>query len=100
MEGAMFETTRSAFEQRPRPPRKIRLDCELYCPHSVRASSGDADCDHDFNTTPTVAQADFAVWNCTRCGRAFKFEIWKSGASAASGRSMRSVQDGKRPLPR
>jgi hypothetical protein len=60
-------------------PRKIRLDCEVYCPHSVRASSGDADCDHDFEIAPTVKQAEFAVWNCTRCGREFKYEIWSPG---------------------
>ena len=74
--------TREAPGQRLPRPRKIRLDCEVYCTHSVRASSGDADCDHDFEIAPTVKQADFAVWNCTRCGREFKYEIWSPAPRA------------------
>jgi hypothetical protein len=76
-------TAYSTSEQRPHRPRKIRLDCDLYRPHSVRASGGGANCDHDFEPTPTVREADFAVWKCTRCGRAFKYETWKSGARVA-----------------
>ena len=57
-------------------PRKILLDCDLYCPHSLRESDGDADCDHDFEVTPNVTQASFAIWNCTVCGRAFRFDVW------------------------
>jgi len=74
--------TREAQEHRPPRPRKIRLDCDIYCSHSMRASAGDADCDHDFDLAPTVKQADFAVWNCTRCGREFKYEIWGPRAGA------------------
>jgi hypothetical protein len=70
--------TRESAEQRPPRPRKIGLDSHVYRPHSVRASAGDADCDHDFESAPTVRQSDFAVWNCTRCGRAFRYEIWNS----------------------
>ena len=69
--------TRGMPERRSPRPRKIRLDCDVYCPHSVRASAGDAGCDHDFELSPTVRQPRFAIWNCTRCGRAFKYEIWK-----------------------
>ena len=60
------------------PPRmrKIRLDCNLYSSHSVRASGGHADCDHDFDPTPTGAETSFAVWTCTRCGREFRYETW------------------------
>ena len=76
--------TRETLEQRPPRPRKIRLDCDVYCSHSMRASSGDADCDHDFELAPTVKRADFAVWNCTRCGREFKYEIWSPGPRAAA----------------
>ena len=76
--------TRETPEKRPPRPRKIRLDCDVYCSHSMRASSGDADCDHDFEPAPTVKQADFAVWNCTRCGREFKYEIWSPGPRAAA----------------
>lgn len=65
-------------EQRPPRSRKIRLDNDVYCPHSVRASAGDEHCEHDFEPEPTVKQVDFAVWNCTRCGRAFRYEIWSS----------------------
>jgi len=89
----MLDTTHTAHitgystpEQRPKRPRKIRLDRDLYCAHSVRANGGDANCDHDFEPAPTVREADFAVWKCTRCGRAFKYEIWKSGARVASKR--------------
>jgi hypothetical protein len=73
-----MDTSRPASLTRPRPPRKIRLDCEVYCPHSVRASSGDADCDHDFDLQPTVVRPRFAIWMCTRCGRSFKYEVWNS----------------------
>ena len=76
--------TREAPGQRLPRPRKIRLDCDVYRPHSVRASSGDADCDHDFEIAPTVKRDDFAVWNCTRCGREFKYEIWSPGPKATS----------------
>jgi ribosomal protein L37AE/L43A len=82
-----LETTSTIPEQRPRRPRKIPLDSELYCPHSMRASAGDSECDHDFEPAPTVRQTDFAVWNCTRCGRAFKFEMWKSGPATRATRS-------------
>jgi|SRR2546421_1244296 len=73
--------TRETPQQRPPRPRKIGLDGDVYCPHSVRASSGNADCDHDFEPAPTVKQADFAVWNCTLCGREFKYEIWSPRAT-------------------
>jgi hypothetical protein len=77
VEEAMMDPTqtREAPGQRPPRARKICLDSAVYCLHSVRASAGDPDCDHDFEQTPTVKQADFAVWNCTRCGRAFKYEV-------------------------
>ena len=76
----------STSDQRPKRPRKIRLDRDLYCPHSVRPSGGNANLDHDFEPAPTVREADFAVWNCTRCGRAFKYETWKSSARVVSKR--------------
>jgi hypothetical protein len=57
-------------------PRKILLDIDVYCPHSMRESDGDIDCDHDFELEPNVAQATFAIWNCTVCGRAFRFDVW------------------------
>jgi hypothetical protein len=78
----MLNTTRANPGARPSRPRKIRLDCDRYCPHSVRASAGDANCDHDFETAPTAMRADCAIWNCTRCGRAFRFEMWKSRVPA------------------
>jgi hypothetical protein len=73
-----METTRTREVPQQRPPRarKIPLDSDLYCPHSVRASEGNFLCDHDFNSAPTVRETKFAVWNCTRCGRAFKYETW------------------------
>jgi hypothetical protein len=74
--------TREAPDRRPPRARKLRLDCDVYCTHSLRASEGKADCDHDFEVAPTVREVDFAVWNCTRCGRAFKYEIWKSPAGS------------------
>ena len=62
---------------RPRyKPRKILLDCDVYCPHSMRESDGDVDCDHDFEMEPNVTQMSFAIWNCTVCGRAFRFDVW------------------------
>ena len=61
-----------ACEERP---RKILLNCALYCMYSLQQDDGDADCDHDFEVEPDVAQASFAVWNCTVCGRAFRFEV-------------------------
>jgi hypothetical protein len=78
-------------DHRPSWPRKIQLNGDLYSPHSVRASAGDVNCDHDFEAAPTVRQANFAVWNCTRCGRVFKYETWKFGGPTAS-------QDSPRPL--
>jgi hypothetical protein len=73
-----------ALERRPLRPRKIHLDCETYCAHSVRASAGKADCEHDFEPAPTVRQPDHAVWQCTRCGRAFRYEIWNSAPARAN----------------
>jgi hypothetical protein len=72
------DMTRTNLQQRPN--RKLRLDCDRYRQHSVRASEGDADCDHDFEPAPTLAGADFAVWRCTRCGRAFQYETWRCSA--------------------
>jgi len=63
-------------KQAPPRMRKIRLDRNLYSSHSVRASGGDADCDHDFEPTPTVVETAYAVWKCTRCGREFRYETW------------------------
>jgi hypothetical protein len=79
-------------EQGRRRPRKIRLDCDLYCPHSVRASGGNAECDHDFESAPTAKGAEFAVWNCTKCGRAFKYETWETGARMATRKSARPLR--------
>jgi hypothetical protein len=88
----MLNATCTAPHHRPTWPRKIQLNGDLYSPHSVRASAGNADCDHDFEAAPTVRHADFAVWNCTRCGRAFKYETWKSGRPTASKESLRPLQ--------
>ena len=57
-------------------PRKVLLDSNVYSSHSMRQSDGDADCDHDFEIEPNVKQPTFAVWNCTICGRAIKFDVW------------------------
>ena len=70
--------TQTSSEQRAFRPRKLRLDCHIYRTHSVRESDGNAACDHDFEVAPTVTQAKFAIWNCTKCRRAFKFEVWNS----------------------
>jgi hypothetical protein len=70
--------------QRVLRPRKINIDREIYCPHSVRASAGDVTCDHDFDPTPTVKQETFAIWNCTRCGREFRYEVWSTAPSGAA----------------
>jgi hypothetical protein len=80
MEGAIMDSshTQGGLEQRSFPPRKIHLDCDVYCPHSLRESAGDVDCDHDFEIEPTVEQQGFAIWECTKCGRAFKFDVWDS----------------------
>jgi hypothetical protein len=82
----------AAPEKHPRRPRKIRLDCDLYCPHSVRASRGDVECDHDFESAPTAKGANFAVWNCTKCGRAFRYETWETGGRMATTRSVRPLR--------
>jgi hypothetical protein len=65
----------STLEQ-PRLRRKILLDSHVYCPYSMRQSEGDVHCDHDFDEGPNVAEATFAIWNCTICGRAVRFETW------------------------
>ena len=65
-----------APEHSRRPSRKILLDPDVYCPYSMRESDGDADCDHDFEDEPNVKQAAFAIWNCTICGRAVRFDVW------------------------
>jgi hypothetical protein len=70
-------------EQRTGRPRKIRLDRDVYCAHSLRASGGDANCDHDFELTPTIAEAEFATWKCTKCGREFSYETWKTAGKTA-----------------
>lgn len=86
----MLDTTRSTYatafagsEERKGLPRKIRLDRELYRSHSLRVNGGDVDCDHDFEPTPTVKEADFAIWKCTKCGREFRYETWKSPSKIA-----------------
>jgi hypothetical protein len=58
--------------------RKILLDADVYCPYSMRQSDGDLHCDHDFEDQPNVAEVAFAIWNCTICGRAVRFDIWHS----------------------
>jgi len=67
--------TENTLEQR-RYRRKILIDSSVYCPYSMRQSDGDAHCDHDFEEEPNVAQATFAIWNCTICGRAVRFDTW------------------------
>jgi len=81
-----FKPGRGAPENRQQRPRKIRLDRNLFVPHSVRESGGDSDCDHDFEPAPTIREPDFAIWKCTRCGREFKYETWKATDTAASKR--------------
>jgi len=56
--------------------RKILLDSDVYCPYSMRQSHGDVHCDHDFEVEPNVVQSTFAIWNCTICGRAVRFDVW------------------------
>ncbi len=73
-----YLTSHASPEQRVQRPRKIRVDCTLYCAHSVRASRGDSHCDHDFGPEPVVKETGFAVWRCTQCGREFKYETWNS----------------------
>jgi hypothetical protein len=68
----------SGLDERPPVPRKIKLDSDVYCPHSLQASDGNVDCDHDFEPAPTLAGANFAVWTCTKCRRAFKYEVWQA----------------------
>jgi hypothetical protein len=75
------ETEEAPAQQAPRA-RKINIDREIYCSHSVRASGGDIACDHDFDPMPTVKQASFAIWSCTRCGRAFRYEVWSTDPGA------------------
>ena len=57
-------------------PRKILLDCDVYCQYSMRESGGDAGCNHDFEDEPNVMQTTFSIWNCTICGRAVRFDVW------------------------
>ncbi len=64
----------------PAQARKIRLDSDTYCAHSMRATHGDADCDHDFEVAPSVTEPTFAVWRCTKCSRAFRYEVWGTGS--------------------
>jgi hypothetical protein len=56
--------------------RKILIDSHLYCPYSMRQSEGDVHCDHDFDEEPSVTEATCAIWNCTICGRAVRFDTW------------------------
>lgn len=75
----MDKTAMGKFPEHQRyQPRKIVLDCDVYCLHSMRECDGDVDCDHDFEIAPNVAEARFAIWNCTICGRAFRFDSWSS----------------------
>ena len=67
---------RRSGDKRPLPARKIHLDSNAYRLHSMRASGGDNSCDHDFEPNPTIEPDESAVWSCTCCGRAFKFEAW------------------------
>ena len=68
-----------------RQPRKVRLDSDLYRPHSLRASAGDANCDHDFEVAPSVTGVNFAVWKCTQCNRAFCYETWETDRRQSDG---------------
>ena len=84
MDDAMIDTTETEETpaQRAPRPRKLNIDREIYCPHSVRASGGDISCDHDFDPAPSVRQESFAVWNCTHCGREFRYEVWGAASNA------------------
>jgi hypothetical protein len=64
-------------DQRPRLPRKIHLDSNIYCLHSARSSGGSQDCDHDFNGLPDRVEDGFATWSCLRCGRSVQYEEWR-----------------------
>jgi hypothetical protein len=65
-------------DQRPRLPRKVHLDSSIYCLHSMRASGGAEDCDHDFNGLPDHVEAGCATWICLRCGRRVQYEEWRA----------------------
>jgi hypothetical protein len=84
MDHAVIDTAETVEAPAQRAPRarKINIDREIYCPHSVRARAGDISCDHDFDPAPTVKQATFAIWNCTRCGREFRYEVWSAVQSS------------------
>ena len=75
----LIDTTElsDTFEQRPRLPRKIHLDINIYRQHSARASGGLDDCDHDFNGPPDIVDNGSATWICQRCGRHVQYETWK-----------------------
>ena len=68
--------TDKALEQQRHRSRKILLDSDIYCPYSMRQSDGDVHCDHDFEEQPNVTRTSFAIWNCTVCGRAVRFDVW------------------------
>jgi hypothetical protein len=68
--------TQKLLEHDQHRPHKILLDCDIYCPHAMRESDGDPECEHDFEDLPNVVQTTFAIWNCTICGRAVRFNVW------------------------
>ena len=78
MESANMDKTetRKALQHQRYRPRKLLLDSDVYCPYSMRESDGDSECDHDFEIDPNVTQTTFAIWNCTICGRAVRFDVW------------------------
>jgi hypothetical protein len=72
----MSKNAAARFPERQYQRRKLLLDSHIYCPYSMRQSDGDVECDHDFDVEPNVEEASFAVWNCTICNRAVRFDVW------------------------
>jgi hypothetical protein len=72
----MTQTDIGTATERRQFRRKILIDSHIYCPYSMRQSEGNVHCDHDFDEQPNVTETTFAVWNCTICGRAVRFDTW------------------------
>lgn len=70
----MTKTAMETTLEQKRFRRKILIDSDIYCSYSMRQSEGDLHCDHDFDKEPSVTEASHAIWNCTICGRAVRFD--------------------------
>jgi len=56
--------------------RKLNLDTDVYCIHTVKEKNMDKNCNHDFDPKPTIDEWEWSMWQCTKCKGKLYCELW------------------------